>query len=78
VPGSEDVGFVVDKVALGQVFLRVLWFSSVVSLFHHCPIPLHEVCDSSNQVAHYHKLGPKLGASSLTQHLAGREERCII
>jgi hypothetical protein len=29
------VGFVVDKVALGQVFLRVLRFSLSVS-FHHC------------------------------------------
>jgi hypothetical protein len=28
-PGSFHVGFVVDKVALGQVFLRVLWFSPV-------------------------------------------------
>jgi hypothetical protein len=25
----NPVGFVVDKVALGQVFLRVLWFSPV-------------------------------------------------
>jgi hypothetical protein len=28
-PGSVHVGFVVDKVALGQVFLRVLRFSPV-------------------------------------------------
>jgi hypothetical protein len=28
-PGSVHVGFVVDKVALGQVFLQVLRFSSV-------------------------------------------------
>ena len=27
-PGSVHVGFVVDKVALGQVFPRVLWFAS--------------------------------------------------
>jgi hypothetical protein len=27
--GSVHVGFVVDKVALGQVFLRILWFSPV-------------------------------------------------
>jgi hypothetical protein len=27
-PGSDHVGFVVDIVALGQVFLRVLWFSA--------------------------------------------------
>jgi hypothetical protein len=28
-PGSAHVGFLVDKVALGQVFPRVLWFSPV-------------------------------------------------
>jgi hypothetical protein len=28
-PGSVHVGFVVDKGALGQVFLQVLWFSAV-------------------------------------------------
>jgi hypothetical protein len=31
-PGSVHVGFVVDKVALGQVFLRVLRFS--LSVYH--------------------------------------------
>jgi hypothetical protein len=35
-PGSVHVGFVVDKVALGQGFLRVLPFSLSIS-FHHCP-----------------------------------------
>jgi hypothetical protein len=34
----------------------------------------HEVCDTPEQAAHYHILGPKLGASSLYQHLAGTEE----
>jgi hypothetical protein len=33
--------------------------------------PPHKVCDSPNQVAHYHTLSPKLGASSLNRHLAG-------
>jgi hypothetical protein len=33
--------------------------------------PPHDVCDSPDQAAHYHTLGPKLGASSLTRHLAG-------
>jgi hypothetical protein len=28
-PGPHLSGFVADKVAVGQVFLRVLWFSSV-------------------------------------------------
>jgi hypothetical protein len=35
----------------------------------------HEACDCSDQAAQYHTLGPKLGASSLTLHLAGTEER---
>jgi hypothetical protein len=34
-PASVRVGFVVDKVALGQVFLRVLRFSLSAS-FHRC------------------------------------------
>jgi hypothetical protein len=29
------------------------------------------VCDSPDQAAHYHSLGPKLGTSSLILHLAG-------
>jgi hypothetical protein len=33
-PGSIHVGFVVDKVALGQVFLRVLRVSPVNISFH--------------------------------------------
>jgi hypothetical protein len=33
-PGSIHVEFVVDKVALGQVFLRVLRFSPVNISFH--------------------------------------------
>jgi hypothetical protein len=36
-PGSVHVGFVVDKVALGQVFLRVLGFPLSIS-FHWCSI----------------------------------------
>jgi hypothetical protein len=33
-PGSIHVGFVVDKAALGQVFVRVLRFSRVNVSFH--------------------------------------------
>jgi hypothetical protein len=34
--GSVHMGFVVDKVALGQTFLQVLWFSlSIVTLGLH-------------------------------------------
>jgi hypothetical protein len=37
-PGSVHVGFVVDKVALGQIFPRVLWFSHCQ--FHSTSAPL--------------------------------------
>jgi hypothetical protein len=69
-----------DKVALGQGFLRVLWFSPIniiPSLLNTHLSPPHEGCDSSDQAAHYHIFGPKLGAPSLTWYLAGTEERRI-
>jgi hypothetical protein len=68
------------SVALGQVFLRVLQFSCqyIIPPLLHTHLSLHhEVCDSSDQAAPYHTLGPKLGASSLTRHLAGSEERSM-
>jgi hypothetical protein len=36
-PSAVHVGFVVDKVALGQVLPQVLWFSpvSIIPLMHH-------------------------------------------
>jgi hypothetical protein len=30
VPGSAHVGFLVDEVAMGQGFLRILWFSLII------------------------------------------------
>jgi hypothetical protein len=80
-PGPVHVGFVVDKVALGHFFIRFLRFSPVSiipPLLHTHLSPPHVVCDSCDQAPHYHTLGPKLGASSLTRHLAGPEERSII
>jgi hypothetical protein len=40
-PGLIHVGFVVDKVALGQVFLRVLRFSPVISFHPRSPNSYH-------------------------------------
>jgi hypothetical protein len=77
VPESIHVGFVVDKVALGQVFLRVLRFSPVTiipPLLHIHLSPPHEVCDSS-QAAHYHHFGPKLGTSFLTRHFGWKQNK---
>jgi hypothetical protein len=36
------------------------------------------VCDSPDRAAHYHTLGPKLGVSSLTRHLAGLEVKVVL
>jgi hypothetical protein len=57
------VRFKVDKVALEQVFLRVLKFSSANHRSTSAPYssPPHEVCDSPDQAAHCHTFGPKLG-----------------
>jgi hypothetical protein len=43
-PGSVHVGFVVDKVGLGQVFLQILWFSPSV-LFHRVFILIYNLGD---------------------------------
>jgi hypothetical protein len=62
----------VDKVALEQAFLQVLdFFLQIIisALLHTHLLPPHEVCDSLDQSTHYHALGPKLGASSLTWYL---------
>jgi hypothetical protein len=75
-PGSIHEGFVVDKVALGQVFLRVLQFypvSIIPPLLHINLSPPHDLCDSSEQASHYHHLGPKLGASFLTRHFGWKQ-----
>jgi hypothetical protein len=79
-PKSIHVGFVVDKVALGQVFLRVLRFSPVIiipPLLHIHLSPPHEVCDSSDQAAHYHHLGPELGVSFLTRHFGWKQNKKV-
>jgi hypothetical protein len=79
-PWSIHVAFVVHRVALKQVFLRVLRFSPAIiirPLLHIHLSPPHEVCDSSNQAAHYHHLGPKLGASFLTRHFGWRQNKKV-
>jgi hypothetical protein len=44
-------------------------------LLHTHQPPPHEMCGNPDQAAHCHTLSPKLGASYLTQHLAGLRER---
>jgi hypothetical protein len=43
----------------------------ISELIHTYPSLPHEVSDNPKQAAHYHTLGPKLGASFLTWHVAG-------
>jgi hypothetical protein len=79
-PGSIHVGFVVDKVALGQVFLRVLPFSPasiIPPLLHIHLSPPRDVCDTSDQSAHYHHLGPKLGAWFLTRYFGWKQNKKV-
>jgi hypothetical protein len=62
------VGFVVDKSGTGAGFSpssSVSPANIIQPLLHILLSPPHEVCDSSDQAAHYHHLGPKLGASFL-------------
>jgi hypothetical protein len=37
--------------------------------------PPHEVCGRSDQAAHYHNLGPQLGASLLTLHIGWKRKQ---
>jgi hypothetical protein len=39
--------------------------------------PPREVCDSSYQAAHYHHLGPKLGASFPTRHFGWKQNKKV-
>jgi hypothetical protein len=64
----------------GQVFLRVLRFfpaSIIPPLLRINLSPPHEVCDSSDQAAHYHHLGPKLGALFLTRHFGWKQNKKV-
>jgi hypothetical protein len=57
------VGFVVDKVTLGRFSpsTSVSPANIIPSLLNIHLSPPHEVCDCSDQAAHYHNLGPQLG-----------------
>jgi hypothetical protein len=35
------------------------------------------VCDCSDQAAHYHNLGPQLGASLLTRHIGWKQKKKV-
>jgi hypothetical protein len=73
------VGFVVDKVALGRFYpsTSVSPANIIPPLLHIHLSPPHEVCDRSDQAAHYHNLGPKLGASLLTRHIGWKQKKKV-
>jgi hypothetical protein len=63
-------------------FLRVLRFSPVNIIppllhIHLSPPHARQVCDSSDQAAQYHNLGPKLGASLLTRHIGWKQKKKV-
>jgi hypothetical protein len=71
------VGFVVDKVALGRFSpsTSVSPANIIQPLLNIHLSPPHEVCDCSDQAAHYHNLGSKLGASLRTRHIGWKQKK---
>jgi hypothetical protein len=80
----------VDKeIGYWSMIFKFFDFSLLIIIqppLHTHPSPQQKVCDRPVQVTHYHTLRPKLGALSLTRHLAGlvtnvvyfvRKEQCI-
>jgi hypothetical protein len=62
----------------GQVFSEYFGFPCkyiIPPLLHINRSPPHEVCDCSDQAAHYHNLGPKLRASLLTRHIGWKQKK---
>jgi hypothetical protein len=47
--------------------------NTIPPLLHIHLSPPHEVCDSPDQSAYYHHLGPKSGASFLTRHFGWKQ-----
>jgi hypothetical protein len=59
-------------------FLSFLLKTIIPPLLHTHLSPPQEECDSPDQATHYHTLGAKLGASSLTRHLAGLGVKVVL
>jgi hypothetical protein len=61
----------------GQVFSEYFGFPCkyiIPPLLHIHLAPRHEVCDCSVQAAHYHNVGPQLGASLLTRNIGWKHK----
>jgi hypothetical protein len=64
----------------GQVFSEYFgfpWKYIIPPLLHIHLSPPHEVCDCSDQAAHYRNLGPQLGASLLTRHIGWKQKKKV-
>jgi hypothetical protein len=64
----------------GQDFSEYFGFPCkyiIPTLLHIHLSPPREVCDCSDQAAHYHNLGPKLGASLLTRHIRWKQKKKV-
>jgi hypothetical protein len=64
----------------GRVFSEYFGFPCkyiIPPLLHIHISPPHEVCDCSDQAAHYHNLGPQLGASLLTRHIGWKQKQKV-
>jgi hypothetical protein len=62
----------------GQVFSEYFGFPCkyiIPPSLHIHLLPPHEVCDCSDQAAHYHNLGSQLGASLLTRHIGWKQKK---
>jgi hypothetical protein len=64
----------------GQVFSEYFGFPCkyiIPPLLHIHLSPPHEVCDRSDQAAHYHNLRPQLEASLLTRHIGWKQKKKV-
>jgi hypothetical protein len=63
----------------GQVFSEYFGFRCKYhsTIAPYSSITAKEVCDCSDQAAHYHNLGPQLGASLLTRHIGWKQKKKV-
>jgi hypothetical protein len=81
-PGFEPgPGICGGQSGTGQVFSEYFGFPCkyiIPPLLHIHLSPPHEVFDCSDQAAHYHNLGPQLGASLLTRHIGWKQKNKVL
>jgi hypothetical protein len=76
----DPCGICGGQSGIGQVFSEYFGFPCkyiIQPLLHIHLSPPHEVCYCSDQAAHYHNLGPQLGASLLTRHIGWKQKKKV-